>query len=432
MSSLSAFEIIFLLDILVVCACACPFLLVKFYKYLTKPELHHKIKKIDELLETTTLEKRSKPNQRLVTAFGIDNVFTTFDQKYHDELRRKIEDSLEMNNNPYSRMQLAQIASVRIQEYVQEYKVKETPMPLVKLIQVLVFKTVVSIFFPNEGEINIGHAERITSLMNSLWYDSKNPIKLALAKYSPAHSGIAWERAELHCLLRYVFQDALRNIPRFDPIPPRDNPLNVLLPAYMGLFRVVLRCFLEVGFKRHPNDDQDQKMWKELFQMFIQNPDDDTWYATNEAGISLQMIIAETLRLYPPTRRIYMQQDNKRRVDAVDIETLHRVGDIWGAGPLRFDPSRWIKEHGKVLDISKTKEYMPFGSKGASISRCPSRRRGGPKLIAVLVGALLHEIGQDWALEPERESDALWTVYPLKSGRDAYESLMLGNVANDD
>jgi hypothetical protein len=425
MSRPLAFEIVFLLDILVVCACICPFLLVKFYKYLTEPELHYEIKKIGQLLETTTLEKRSKPNQRLVTAFGIDNVFTSLDQKYHDEFRRKIEDNLEKNNSLDSRMQLAQTASVRIQEYVQEYKVAETPIPLAKLIQVLVFETVVSIFFPNEGEIDIGLAEKITSLINSLWYDSKNPIKLALAKYAPAHSGITWGRAELHCLLRYVFQDALHDIPRFDPIPPRDNPLNVLLPAYMGLSRVVMRCFLETRFRKYPKDDQDQKMWKELFQTFIQNPDDSTWYATNEVGISVQKIIAETLRLYPPTRRIYMQQSNKRRVDAVDVETLHRVGDIWGADPLRFDPSRWIKEHGKVLGVGETKEYMPFGSKGASISRCPSRRRGGPRLIAVIVGALLQEINEDWYLELEKGDDVLWQGPPLRSGRDAYESLTL-------
>jgi len=432
MSALLAFEIVFLLDVLVVCACSCPFLLVKFYKRLTKPKIHCEINDINDLLDTSTLEKRSKPNQRLVIAFGIDNAFTTFDQGYHDEFKKTIEGTLEMNDDPDSRTQLAQRASFRIQEYVKEYKVAEMPMPLVKLIQVLVFQTVVAIFFPNEREINIGHAERITSLMNSLWYGSKNPIKLALAKYSPAHSGITWDRAELHWLLRYVFQDALRNIPRFNPIPPRDNPLNVLLPAYMGLFRVVLRCFLEVRFKRHPKDEQDQKMWKELFHTFVQNPDDGTWYATNEAGISVQMIIAETLRLYPPTRRIYMQQGNKRRIDAVDIETVHRIGHVWGADPLRFDPSRWIKDHGKVLDVSKTKEYIPFGSKGASISRCPSRRRGGPKLIAVLVGVLLHEIDQEWALAPEKDSDALWTVYPLRSGLDAYENLMLRNTAKDD
>jgi hypothetical protein len=425
MPALSAFKIAFFLDILVAGACACPFLLVKFYKYLTRPEIHHEIDKINDLLKNATLGKRSKPNYRLVTAFGIDNAFTTFDQGYHDEFKRKIEAILEKNNNPDSRNQLAQKASFLIQEYIKERQVAKRSMPLVKLIQVHVFKTVVAIFFPNEREIDIEHAERITSLMNSLWYDSKNPIKLALAKYSPGHSSIAWERAELHRLLRYVFQDALRNIPRFDPIPPRDNPLNVLLPGYMGLFRVVLRCFLEVRF-RHSLDNRPRwQMCKGLFQKFNNKPDDNAWNAPNEAGISVQMIIAETLRLYPPTRRIYMQQENKWRVDAVDIETLHRVGDIWGPYPLRFDPTRWIKEDGKVLDVVDTKEYMPFGSKGALISRCPSRRRGGPKLIAVIVGALLQEIDDNWHLELEKGDDVLWQVPPLRSGRDAYESLTL-------
>jgi cytochrome P450 len=105
-----------------------------------------------------------------------------------------------------------------------------------------------------------------------------------------------------------------------------------------------------------------------LFQNLINIPDDPTCCATNDAGISVQMIIAETLRLYPPTRRIYMEQDDQR-VDAIDIETLHRVGGVWGADPLKFDPVRWVKKDGKGLDVSETEEYMPFGSKGASISR---------------------------------------------------------------
>jgi hypothetical protein len=49
-------------------------------------------------------------------------------------------------------------------------------------------------------------------------------------------------------------------------------------------------------------------------------------------------------------------------------------------------------------------------------------------LIAVIVGALLQEIDENWYLELEKGDDVLWQVLPLRSGRDAYESLTLRNI----
>jgi hypothetical protein len=205
------------------------------YKSLRKPKLYHKIDKINYLLETATLAKRSKLDQRLVTAFGIDNAFTTFDKKYHNEFTRRIENNLKNKDNLDDRIQLARKASVHIQEYIQEYEDMKTPMPLVKLIQVLVFKTVVTIFFSNEEEIIIKFAEKITSLISSVWYDSKSPAKIAENNYSLTLSSITRDRQEFHGLIKDVCQDALWHMRMSDPIPTRDNPLNVLLPAYMGI-----------------------------------------------------------------------------------------------------------------------------------------------------------------------------------------------------
>lgn len=115
-------------------------------------------------------------------------------------------------------------------------------------------------------------------------------------------------------------------------------------------------------------------------------------------------------------------------MDAVDIEKMHRTGDIWGAEVLRFSPERWI---GDQLDVVDTDCYMPFGRKvdggmeSTSMSQCPSRLRGLPKLIAVIVGASMEVMDEGWMLEVGRKEDDVFSEGPLRSGRDAYQSLRL-------
>lgn len=142
----------------------------------------------------------------------------------------------------------------------------------------------------------------------------------------------------------------------------------------------------------------------------------------------MQHIIAETLRCYPPKRRIYTQQ--KHRIVAVDIEQLHRLHDVWGRHSLQFDPKQWKREE---LNVETTIEYIPFGEKvgrPAEVSRwCPSRVRGGPKFIALLIGVLLCEFDENWLLLTGKMEDVLSGDEPMRAGRGAYESLfMISNV----
>ncbi|KAI1521642.1 hypothetical protein PtrSN001C_012156, partial [Pyrenophora tritici-repentis] len=38
-----------------------------------------------------------------------------------------------------------------------------------------------------------------------------------------------------------------------DPTKPTENPMNLLLPAYETMWRVVIRCFLEIKYCGAPN-----------------------------------------------------------------------------------------------------------------------------------------------------------------------------------
>ena len=348
------------------------------------PILVTDVTKCHELFATTTLKKRAALNQRLVVAFGIENGFTTTNENVYFRFRNEIEVTLERNNNDYARKDLRDLITTSAQEFLKISAETHRSILLINLVRVAVFRTVLAMFFPEVPRLSDEDIVFITAKMNSLWHDSKSPWKIFQARYFPAQSSIIRDKAQLHQKLMQVFP-SLRGR---KSILACENPLNILLPACMGLFRVILNCLLEVRFRSSPTDFLE---YTHLFQQYLKDPND-RW-PVEENDISVQQIVAETLRLYPPTRRIYTQR--KEGVIAVDIEQVHRSSEVWGEKPLEFDPRRWKREG---LDTIQTVEYFPFGGKigsPAKISRCPSRTRGGPKLIAVIVGSLLGVLGDE-------------------------------------
>lgn len=381
----------------------------------------HDLATCEELLRTSNLTKRAAPNERLKIAFGIENSFTTTDKDYHDKFQHSIKQKLHDNDGKEARINVAVEATQNIRHMLDG----EKDVSLEKLVKNVVFRTVLSILFPQIPQPTNNDLDLLTHTIDPLWYDSKSPLKIWIAKVLPNHSTIIQNRKTLHLQLKRLFSNPpltkdvnakelfLNATTITCEITDRSNPLNTLLPAYIGLWKVVLKAFIEVRFRNTPSERTE---YTSLILQFIRSPTDDIWYKTNDSGISAQSIIAETLRLYPPTRRIYtLGSDGITR--AVDIERLHRKKGVWGKDPDKFDPHRWTK-----LDVVKTKEYMPFGAKSSnSISRCPSRRRGGPKLCAVLLGALLQEIGEQWELENgDRKASR-----SLGSGRDTFKKLRL-------
>ncbi len=377
------------------------------------PLLVTDVNKCHDLLSSTTLATRAPLNQRLVVAFGIENGFTTTDEEIHHRFRKEIKTSLERSDNEFARQDLIKLISSSTLNFLRDCRDTRQPILLVNVVRIAVFQTVFAIFFSDISRISNEDVIFITSKMNNLWFDSKSPLKTFLAQYFGSHSSMIQDRELLHQKLKRVFP----SISKSEPIPPSDNPLNVLLPAFIGLFGVVLHCILEVRFR---SCAADRNEYKKLFQLFLQDPDG-RWYE-EESGVSVQQIIAETLRLNPPTRRIYTTRGNK--VIAVDIEQLHRTGKVWGEKPLEWLPKRWGREG---LDVVRTVEYIPFGGKvgrPAEISMCPSRIRGGPKLIAIIVGALLGILGEGWELvESRRRGDDVSANKPLRKGFDAYETM---------
>ncbi|KAI4101074.1 MAG: hypothetical protein LQ339_005197 [Xanthoria mediterranea] len=332
----------------------------------------------DDCLGTNKLShevSRAIPNQRLVRAFQIDNGFTTSDAVYGRQFKRKAVWTIRQVTST-ARGGWNQIATVA-REIATTYfrkSMSDDRADLDLIVQVVTLKTVLSMFFELDATTYTdATAFEIAQMINLLWMQSKSTTGHQSADFS-----------SLKSLLQGI---------GLDWTDSKENPLNILLPAYETLWRVVARCLIEVVFR--PSADAD---WRPLLETFIANPTTGTFskIAPGETNVSVEFLVNEALRLYPPTRRIYRHvhfHDDKQMPEllAADIEASHRQLHIWGDDSHRYRPARWIAADQKMRDA-----FMPFGG-GDWI--CPASSGFGAMMIGVLVATFAEIISAyDWEL----------------------------------
>ncbi|KAF7900557.1 uncharacterized protein EAF01_007859 [Botrytis porri] len=205
--------------------------------------------------------------------------------------------------------------------------------------------------------------------------------------------------------------------------PENENPLNILLPAYETLWRIVLRCFLEISF-RHSSDAAAE--WKDVLSRFLTNMTAEQ-FSERAGRCSARDIVFEALRLYPPTKRIYRQNEDNGIMFAVDVEYIQRTEEIWGIDRNEFRPEQWSELESKG-NMEHNEAWMPFG-KGSF--PCPASKVA-PMMVGMLVGCLIDTFGSDcWVLEGEGVEDVISRGIPLDNGREAFGCLSLRRV-NDE
>ena len=271
-----------------------------------------RIRDLDEaiaILRESTLASRAEPNQRLVRAFGIDSSFTTTIPEVHKVFLAASLSLLRTDDDQFNRLAAGAkwILDRRTSQVRQQ-------IPLVETIQVFVFRVCLSKFFPGIPDPSEADAILITRNINTRWIESKEPD----TAISPAQLR---SRKDLDSAVRKIFQ--LNPDPAV-AIPPMSNPLNILLPAYEALWQVVLSGFLQLAFRsNHP----DARVWRQQLEVFLEDP---TRAAFDDQanGTPVRHIVAETLRLYPPTKRI-KRVHNGELVD-IDVEYLQRDVEVWG------------------------------------------------------------------------------------------------------
>ncbi|RYP75730.1 hypothetical protein DL771_002217 [Monosporascus sp. 5C6A] len=341
------------------------------------------------------LSLRAIPNRRLVEAFGIDNSFTTSDIKDHtkflNQAKKKIQSA---DGRGLARLfDVAQEAMGLAEAHVRsESPGAGSQIPLARLVRISTFVTVLNILFGvRPGDVAIQDVVTATDLINTLWVLSKDcSDKLLLAKGEP----------------------------RGDE--QRLNPLNLIMPAYETLWRVVLLTFLAAAFR---TSDPDTVRWFRDVMHSVPSCFERDRGSTGEGDVKrIALAFAkEGLRLYPPTKRIYRgppPDGPQRQAWRADIERCHRDPAIWGTNALRFDPLRFF-----ALTEDQKHAYMPFSVRP---HECPAERgEFGERVIVLLVVVLAHRLGtrESGLLVRFNEAglDADDADMPLPNAREAAE-----------
>ncbi|KAL8664515.1 MAG: hypothetical protein Q9168_007889 [Polycauliona sp. 1 TL-2023] len=343
---------------------------------------------------------RAVPNQRLVRAFQIDNGFTTSDQAY-GRLFRTIATQQIRQDSFGGWRNIATVARDVASDYLEKLNA-DIMVRLDLMVQAVSLKVVLSTFFEVDHDMYTDDtAIFIAETINHLWIQSKSRVgsqaeDFALLRSRLIEVGLTWKES-------------------------KENPLNIILPAYETLWRVVARCLIEIVFR--PSADTE---WLALLEDFRTRPHTETFSRSppGDTKVSVAFLVNEALRLYPPTRRInrlvHYASQPKPEILAVDVEQCHRLTEIWGDDSDHYRPARWISANEDMRQA-----FMPFGC-GPWI--CPASGSFGPMMIGVLVAAFASVISkEDWEFQmqsgkPDEGAKALDDATKLDS--DSRENMV--------
>ena len=345
------------------------------------------------------VQSRAYPNQRLVRTFGIDNAFTTINENYRKDFRSHAKGKITLDDGRWKT--IADLAKQLVGSTILRPSSDVANIRLDSLGQSVTLKISLHVLFDRDPlQLDNELIVEIARSINFLWTESKSTDYPSDA-----------DREHLRNALGFIFSDMGSNA--------RQNPLNLILPAYETLWRVALFCFIEVTFRQGVKAE-----WKQVLSAFLADP---TKARFEERGprpsaVSAADIVNEALRLYPPTKRVYRKFHMAGKTDpeivAADIEACHRISSIWGSESWLFKPSRWSKIGNEARNA-----YMPFGG---STFVCPAKQDFGPRMIGIIVAALAaHITPRDWKLElcvgGPNGGEEFSGEEPLVSDRNKYE-----------
>ncbi|KAJ5365435.1 hypothetical protein N7517_008321 [Penicillium concentricum] len=394
-------------------------------------------------------EAKAIANRHLPIAFGIDNAFTRADSVHASIFVNKVKPLINLSAEQWHNV--SEFARVTTSHWIEhgfpdlgtscgnsshkeqnKSRNKINRINIASLAQILSLKVVLWQIFDQKTQDQTSDESllNLAQSINRVWISSK--VKTADNDIPKFEDDI-------------LLQTSLENIfGKHDR--PEDNPLNLILPSFETMWRVVLRAFLEIKFA----SGREIHAWQQTMIAFASKPTKSQFdtcpespfscskskYSTGlgitdacgvQSAPSAHSIVRESLRLYVPTRHVHRayqwDQGAPYETYSADIEGCHLRSDIWGSDAERFDPSRW-----SALTPAQGNAFMPFG---CAPFECPAKPTFGPRMIGVLVGSLLAALKEDpsrnWSLDCE-DGRALEGITPGKRlcpHRTSYTDLYL-------
>ncbi|KAJ5787944.1 hypothetical protein N7457_002934 [Penicillium paradoxum] len=382
-------------------------------------------------------EARAIPNRRLRIVFGIDNAFIRADSVHATAFVDRVRPLINLSAKEWANV--SEFARITTSHWINYGFPRDKDcknhccegkkhgdrrqINVASLSQLLSLKVVLWLMFDRKDQYQIcdGSLLRLAQSINRVWVSSKlDDTKAYIPRFE--------DDPELRASLFGVFGEHFG---------PENNPLNLILPSFETMWRVVLRAFLEIGFVT----GKEIPAWWETMLAFAEQPSKRQFdYRPPSSNAlkedadktqklpSAKHIVQESLRLYVPTRRIhrayqYRATETSWEIRSADIEGCHLRADIWGSDTERFNPNRW-----SALTPAQRDAFMPFGS---APFECPAKPTFAPRMIGILVGSLLAALDKSqskaWYLDCEDGE----VLEQLESGerlcphRNAYMDLYL-------
>ncbi|KAF0513780.1 cytochrome P450 [Gigaspora margarita] len=379
-------------------------LLTIFYKKCT---LHYSssqiflITNIDEarkILNDSDILSRAIPNQGLKKAFQISNPFTNPNENYRKEFVKVIHKTINFDNNKWQRF-----ANIALETVKNEKVFKTGFIELVPWVQKITLSIILRGylgFAANVYEV----IDDIPKLINDIWLKSKQYDKnqksiqqsISLLKNKLYRAALmSQSKDEGINVIQEISKIAHKHLNDIQELPQLtsgfinptedelETPLNIIIPAYETMWRVLLYAILEIKVREFLIVKNNSKMKKNnhlkdlnnSIDNFLKNPT----YSTLKTN-SLNLIVKETLRLYPATRRIHRTCNGRKYM--IDVEKIHRDPTTWGDDSLCFKPERFEKS-----DTSSW--YIPFS---VGKMKCAASEKFAPTVAAILIAAVLSSV----------------------------------------
>lgn len=243
-------------------------------------------------------QARAFPNRRLEVAFRVNNCFTAMERQRCDKVRNDVLGLLQpaKPGDVKHWRDWPELVEVARKVTKAELSDSQATVNLFAAMQMIVMKTMLKVLF-DQSPADTTKDSRIRKLakdVNLQWQDSKTGLVLGeVPEWDFEQQGTMKATAE-------------ETLGPWDDAN-RENPFNKILPGYETMWRVVLRCLLELSSSRHPSADTEA--WKERLASFIANPTKEQLQkGKNDAGLTADHVSFEILPLYPPTRHVAREQ----------------------------------------------------------------------------------------------------------------------------